>query len=180
MRDSLTGLYNHSTTIELPEQLLSQSQRYEFPVATVMLDIDNFKQLNDNFGHQLGDHVLEEVSQTLADSVRGSDVVGRYGGEEFLIVMPHADAQAAREYGERVLALIPEIHIENNHISASIGVSVFHPRGHGASAQEVIRRADEALYRSKREGRDRLTVDSLSLVVARDGDRRYDKPPPRS
>ena len=180
VRDSLTGLYNHSTTIELPEQLLSQGQRYEFPVATVMLDIDNFKQLNDNFGHQLGDHVLEEVSQTLADSVRGSDVVGRYGGEEFLIVMPHADAQAAREYGERVLALIPEIHIENNHISASIGVSVFHPRGHGASAQEVIRRADEALYRSKREGRDRLTVDSLSLVVARDGDRRYDKPPPRS
>ena len=180
VRDSLTGLYNHSTTIELLEQLLSQSQRYEFPIATVMLDIDNFKQLNDSFGHQLGDHVLEEVSQTLADSVRGSDVVGRYGGEEFLIVMPHADAQAAREYGERVLALIREIHLEDNHISASIGISVFHPRGHRASAQEVIRRADEALYRSKREGRDRLTIDSLSLVVARDGDRRYDKPPPRS
>jgi diguanylate cyclase (GGDEF)-like protein len=180
VRDSLTGLYNHSTSIELLEQLLSQSQRYEFPIATVMLDIDNFKQLNDSFGHQLGDHVLEEVSQTLADSVRGSDVVGRYGGEEFLIVMPYADAQAAREYGERVLALIREIHIEDNHISASIGISVFHPRGHRASAQDVIRRADEALYRSKRDGRDRLTVDSMSLVVSRDGDRRYDKPPPRS
>ena len=95
------GLYNHSTTIELLEQLLNQSQRYEFPIATVMVDIDNFKQLNDTFGHQLGDHVLEEVSQTLADSVRGADVVGRYGGEEFLIIMPHADALAAREYGER-------------------------------------------------------------------------------
>lgn len=180
VRDSLTGLYNHSTTIELLEQLLNQSQRYEFPIATVMLDIDNFKQLNDNFGHQLGDHVLEEVSQTLADSVRGADVVGRYGGEEFLIVMPHADALAAREYGERILALIREIHIEDNHISASIGISVFHPRGQRACAQEVIRRADEALYRSKREGRDRLTVDSLSLVVTRDSDRRSDKPPPRS
>ncbi len=180
VRDSLTGLYNHSTTIELLEQLLNQSQRYGFPIATVMLDIDNFKQLNDSFGHQFGDHVLEEVSQTLAESVRGADVVGRYGGEEFLIVMPHADALAAREYGERVLALIREIRIGDNHISASIGVSVFHPRGHRASAQEVIRRADEALYRSKREGRDRLTVDSLSLVGAKDGDRRSDMPPPRS
>ena len=180
VRDSLTGVYNHSTTIELLEQLLNQSQRYEFPIATVMLDIDNFKQLNDSFGHQFGDHVLEEVSQTLAKSVRGADVVGRYGGEEFLIVMPHADTLAAREYGERVLALIREIHIGDNHISASIGVSVFHPRGHCASAQEVIRRADEALYRSKREGRDRLTVDSLSLVGAKDGDRRSDMPPPRS
>ena len=179
VRDSLTGLYNHSTTIELLQQLLNQSQRYEFPIATVMLDIDNFKQLNDNFGHQLGDHVLEEVSRTLADSVRGADVVGRYGGEEFLIVMPHADALAAREYGERILALIRAIHIEDNHISASIGISVFHPRGHRACAQEVIRRADEALYRSKREGRDRLTIDSLSLVVTWDADRRYDKPPPR-
>lgn len=180
VRDSLTGLYNHSTTIELLEQLLNQSQRYEFPIATVMLDIDNFKQLNDTFGHQLGDHVLEEVSQTLADSVRGADVVGRYGGEEFLIVMPHADALAAREYGERVLGLIREIRIGDNHISASIGVSVFHPRGHRASAQDVIRRADEALYRSKREGRDRLTVDSLSLVSVKDGERRFEKPPPRS
>jgi len=130
VRDSLTGLYNHSTTIELLEQLLHQSQRYEFPIATVMLDIDNFKQLNDTFGHQLGDHVLEEVSQTLADSVRGADVVGRYGGEEFLIVMPHADALAAREYSERLLGLIREIRIGDKHISASIGVSVFHPRGH--------------------------------------------------
>ncbi len=180
VRDSLTGLYNHSTSIELLEQLLHQSQRYEFPIATVMLDIDNFKQLNDSYGHQLGDHVLEEVSQTLADSVRGADVVGRYGGEEFLIVMPHADALAAREYGERLLSRIREIHIGNNHISASIGISVFHPRGHRASAQDVIRRADEALYRSKREGRDRLTIDSLSLVSVTDGERRFEKPPPRS
>ena len=143
-----------------------------------MVDIDNFKQLNDTYGHQLGDHVLEQVARTLSESVRGSDVVGRYGGEEFLIVMPHADALAAREYGERLLGLIRDIGIGDKHISASIGVSVFHPRGHRASAQDVIRRADEALYRSKREGRDRLTIDSLSLVVANEGDRRFEKPPP--
>ena len=178
VRDSLTGLYNHSTALELLEQLLQQSQRYEFPVVTVMVDIDNFKQLNDTYGHQLGDHVLEQVARTLSESVRGSDVVGRYGGEEFLIVMPYADALAAREYGERLLGLIRDICIGDKHISASIGVSVFHPRGHRASAQDVIRRADEALYRSKREGRDRLTIDSLSLVVANEGDRRFEKPPP--
>ena len=180
VRDSLTGLYNHSTAIELLEQLLHQSQRYEFPIVTVMIDIDNFKQLNDTYGHQLGDHVLEQVSRTLSESVRGSDVVGRYGGEEFLVVMPHADALAAREYAERLLGLIRDICIGDKHISASIGVSVFHPRGHRASAQDVIRRADEALYRSKREGRDRLTIDSLSLVVATDGERRFEKPPPRN
>ena len=143
VRDSLTGLYHHSTTIELLEQLLAQSQRYEFPIATVMLDIDNFKQLNDAHGHQLGDHVLEEVSQTLADSARGADIVGRYGGEEFLIVMPHGDALAAREYGERLLARIREIHVGATRITASIGVSVFHPRGQ----QRRCRRRDPSRRR---------------------------------
>ena len=174
------SLYNHSTTIDLLEQLLSQSQRYEFPIATVMLDIDNFKQLNDSHGHQLGDHMLEEVSWALSCSARGADIVGRYGSEEFLTVMPHGDALAAREYGERLLARIREIHVGATRITASIGVSVFHPRGQRASAADVIGRADEALYRSKREGRDRLTVDSLSMVVANDGERRLEKAPPRS
>ena len=168
IRDSLTGLYNHSTTIELLEQLIQQSQRYEFPIATIMMDIDHFKSINDSYGHQIGDKVLETVSHTLTESVRGADVVGRYGGEEFIIIMAHADAPAAREYGERLLQKIREIQIpasKDARLSASIGISVFHPHGHTASAPQLIRRADEALYRSKRDGRDRLTVESMSLVA---------------
>ena len=173
IRDSLTGLYNHSATIELLGQLLQQSQRYEFPIATIMVDIDHFKSINDLYGHQIGDKVLESISRTLTDSVRGADVIGRYGGEEFIIVMAHADAPAAREYGERLLQKIREIKIpvskaKDSHLSASIGVSVFHPHGQSASASQLIRRADEALYRSKRDGRDRLTIESLTLVAAAD------------
>ncbi|MGE3848831.1 MAG: diguanylate cyclase [Gammaproteobacteria bacterium] len=179
VRDGLTGLYNHSATIELIGQLLQQSGRYEFPVAVMMLDLDNFKQLNDGHGHQVGDLVLEEVARTLLESARGSDLVGRYGGEEFLVALSHADVLAAREYGERLLGRIRELKVGDTAISASLGVSVFHPRGHRVSARDVIRRADEALYRSKREGRDRLTVDSLSLVVAKEVERRAEIPPQR-
>lgn len=167
IRDSLTGLYNHSTSIELLDQLLQQSQRYEFPLATIMVDIDHFKAINDSFGHQTGDRVLESVARTLTDSVRGADIVGRYGGEEFLIAMPHADALAAREFGERLLRRIRDIEIpasQGGSISASIGATVYYPHGLRDSAQEVIQRADEALYRSKADGRDRVTIESLTLV----------------
>ncbi|MCZ6771860.1 MAG: sensor domain-containing diguanylate cyclase [Proteobacteria bacterium] len=183
IRDSLTGLYNHSTSIELLEQFLNQSQRYKFPIATIMVDIDHFKPINDTYGHQIGDKVLERVSRALSDSVRGADVVGRYGGEEFIIVMPHADAPAAREYGDRLLQKIREIEIPGKsgaHITASVGVSVFYPHGHRTSAPEVIRRADEALYRSKRDGRDRLTVESLTLVGSANDDQPVDKPSTRA
>ncbi len=165
-RDSLTGLYNHSTAIELLEQLVQQSQRYAFPLAVIMVDLDNFKQLNDTYGHQAGDQVLEAMSQTLLDSVRGSDVVGRYGGEEFLIAMPHTDAPAAREYGERLLKRVREIDVPGcgaRNLTASVGVAVYYPHGQRTSAPELVRRADEALYRSKRDGRDRITIDGLSL-----------------
>ena len=179
IRDSLTGYYNHSTSIELLEQLLNQSQRYKFPIATIMVDIDHFRPINDIYGHQIGDKVLERVSKALTALVRGSDVVGRYGGEEFIIVMPHADVLAAREYGERLLQKIREIEIPGKsgvHIAASAGVSVFYPHGHRTSAPRVIRRADEALYRSKRDGRDRLTVESLSLLESAKDDQQVGKP----
>ncbi|MEX2482082.1 MAG: GGDEF domain-containing protein [Gammaproteobacteria bacterium] len=168
IRDSLTGLYNHSASIELLDQILNQSQRYGFPVATLMIDIDHFKRINDDHGHQVGDSVLESVAQALLDAVRSSDVVGRYGGEEFLIVMPHADAPAAREFSERLLRRIREIQVpggDGKHVTVSVGIAVCHPHGQYLGAAEAVERADTALYRSKRNGRDRLTVDSVSLVA---------------
>lgn len=175
IRDGLTGLYNHSASIELLEQILNQSQRYAFAVTTLMLDIDHFKVVNDTYGHQVGDSVLELVAQALLDAVRDSDIVGRYGGEEFLIVMPYADAPAAREFGERLLQRMREIIVPDSggkHLSASIGIVVCHPHSQRMSAAEVIQHADAALYRSKRDGRDRLTVDGPSLVAEAGGEAR--------
>ncbi|MGE0483135.1 MAG: diguanylate cyclase [Gammaproteobacteria bacterium] len=171
IRDSLTGLYNHSASIELLEQILHQSQRYDFPVAVVMVDIDHFKRINDTHGHQVGDTVLERMAHTLVESLRDSDMVGRYGGEEFLIAMPHADATAAREFGERLLARARAIEVPRvggEGLTISLGISVCHPYGQRLGAAEAIHRADEALYRSKRDGRDRLTVDNLAVVVGRE------------
>ncbi|MCB1746689.1 MAG: GGDEF domain-containing protein [Gammaproteobacteria bacterium] len=167
IRDSLTGLYNHSASIELLDQILHQSQRYDFPVTVVMVDIDHFKRVNDTYGHQVGDALLERMAHTLLESLRDSDIVGRYGGEEFLIAMPHADAAAAREFGERLLARARAIGVPRaagEHLTISLGISVYHPYGQRLGAAEIIRRADEALYRSKRDGRDRLTVDNLAVV----------------
>ncbi|MGR8921281.1 MAG: diguanylate cyclase [Gammaproteobacteria bacterium] len=174
IRDGLTGLYNHSAAIELLERILAQGQRYGFAVTALMLDVDHFKRINDTFGHQAGDRVLEVVARTLVDSVRDSDVVGRFGGEEFLIAMPHADAIAAREFGERLLTRLrtldlPEVY--GHMISASVGIAVCSPSVERCDAAQLIRRADEALYRSKRDGRDRLSLDAISVVAAEDDDR---------
>lgn len=175
IRDGLTGLYNHSASIELLDQVLNQSQRYAFPVTALMLDIDHFKVVNDTYGHQVGDSVLELVARALLDAVRDSDIVGRYGGEEFLIVMPYADAPAAREFGERLLQRMREIIIPGSagkHLSASIGIVVCHPHSQRMAAADVIQHADAALYRSKRDGRDRLTVDGPNLVAEASGEAR--------
>lgn len=168
IRDSLTGLYNHSASIELLEQIMNQSLRYDFSVVVLMADIDHFKRINDNQGHQAGDQVLERVAKTMQNSLRDSDIVGRYGGEEFLIAMPHADALAGREYGERLLAEIREIAIPgatDEQLTLSIGIAVYNPMGPRFKPSDLIRRADEALYASKRNGRDRLTLDSVTVVT---------------
>ena len=169
IRDGLTGLHNHSAAIELLEQMLHQAHRYDFPVTVLMLDIDHFKRVNDTYGHQVGDALLEMVAQNLSEALRDSDVVGRYGGEEFLIAMPHADALAARDFGERLLERMRTIQVPgapHDRLSASIGISVCHGGEQRMSAADLIGRADEALYRSKREGRDRLTLATLSLIAA--------------
>ena len=167
VRDSLTGLYNHSTTIELMEQFGKQSQRYDFPMAIIMLDLDHFKNINDDFGHLVGDAVLKRVTHELENSLRDSDIIGRYGGEEFVVILPHADAAAAKDYGRRLLANIRALEIPEmgaRRVTASAGISVPHPHKRRFLSEELIKRADDALYKSKRDGRNRLTVANLDLV----------------
>ena len=171
VRDGLTGLYNHSTAIELLKQVVEHGKRYEFPTAVMMLDIDKFKAINDTFGHPAGDKVILAVSNMLSDEVRSADVVGRYGGDEFLVVLSHADVSSAREYGERLLERIRNIdvvEIGSYKITASLGISILNSNVEEPTAGKLIQRADQAMYKSKQDGRDRLTIANLSLIAAND------------
>ncbi len=158
-RDSLTGLLNHKSTVEELDRLLKSASRYGEPLAVVMADIDHFKDVNDRFGHQAGDRVLTAVSRVLASSVRAGDLCGRYGGEEFLLVLPKATAATATELAERLREavaglVLPEL--AGAGVTASFGVAAADPAGQPVTADAVIRRADDELYRAKRDGRDRV------------------------
>ncbi len=171
VRDGLTGLYNHSTAIELLKQIVEHGKRYEFPTAVMMLDIDKFKTINDTFGHPAGDKVIRAVSDMLSDEVRSADVVGRYGGDEFIVVLSHADVSSAREYGERLLQRIRNIEVAeigSHRITASLGISILNTDAEEPTAGKLIQRADQAMYKSKQDGRDRLTISNLSLIAAND------------
>lgn len=167
VRDGLTGLYNHTAAVELLEQQTQQSRRYGYPLAVVMLDIDHFKRVNDELGHLVGDDVLSAIADVLREAVRSADVVGRYGGEEFLMLMSHIDVAAAREFAEKLLQRVRDINVpsaQDLRVSASIGIFVYANQHPVMSGRDLIERADAALYRSKRDGRDRVTIDSISLL----------------
>jgi len=154
--DSLTGLYNRRHLMEAVEAEHSRSQRYGNTMGLLMIDIDHFKRINDEFGHPCGDMVLQEVAKLLLVNVRSSDLVGRYGGEEMLILLPETDISGALEVGEKLRGVI-ERHRFNYDgtgvkITASVGVSALQTEI-AQSGEELLRRADEALYRAKRSGR---------------------------
>ena len=164
-RDSLTGLLNHKTTVEELDRLLRSALRYGEPLAVAMVDIDHFKDINDRFGHQVGDRVLTAVSELLASNVRAADLCGRYGGEEFLLLLPKATAATAGELAERLRQAIEGLalpEVAGAVVTASFGVAAIDPAIPDVSADGVIRRADDALYRAKRDGRNRVQLDSVS------------------
>ena len=159
--DSLTGLWNRGVIMELLNRELIRSQRESNCTAILLCDVDQFKSVNDTFGHPVGDEVLREVAKRLMASVRSYDYVGRYGGEEFLIVVPSSDAMGALGLGERVRQGIEAkpILAEGASISvtASFGIAASTP-GHLLDPQEMLRFADDALYRAKKNGRNRCEL----------------------
>lgn len=173
IRDYLSGLYNRTYLNEAVSQFSARCQRIPQPVAVIMADIDNFKRINDTFGHAAGDQVIREVAQLLKQDVREGDIPCRYGGEEFLLVLPGATAQSARQKANELLQGARALAISHNGkslgpIKLSIGVAIC-PKCCGPgqdkanTVEGLILAADEALYRAKREGRDRV-VESYSLV----------------
>jgi diguanylate cyclase (GGDEF)-like protein len=158
--DALTGIWNRGALLELMRSELERAQRRSCSLATLMLDIDRFKQVNDMFGHQCGDTVLKLVVHRLAATVRAYDLIGRYGGEEFL-VLAELEPEQAREYAERLRACVAASPIEtegqSQMITVSIGVAL---AGAGAvrEVEQLISLADCAMYRAKRNGRNRVEL----------------------
>lgn len=153
--DGLTGLHNHRHFRESLEASVAQTLRDGSPCSVIMLDVDRFKQYNDDFGHPAGDDVLRLVSEILKQSVRRYDVVGRYGGEEFIVLCKSSRRRAAMRVAERLRSAIERHDWPLRPITASLGVATFSVRT--SSASELIDEADRALYRSKHDGRNRVT-----------------------
>ncbi|WP_100656703.1 GGDEF domain-containing protein [Alteromonas flava] len=155
--DSLTGLYSRHFVIESLENLMSVAHRYNEPLSVAMIDIDFFKQLNDEFGHSAGDAVLREFGEYSRMTFRDSDVLGRIGGEEFLFVFPRSninDTQQRLEAFTQATQAIPEnLNIKGWNFTASIGLLEIKNQ---TSVEEVLRQVDEGLYKAKNNGRDRI------------------------
>jgi diguanylate cyclase (GGDEF)-like protein len=159
IRDSLTGLYNHRHSMELLAQEFERVARYEGSVSLLMIDIDHFKQINDASGHQAGDQVLREVARTLREGLRTVDALGRYGGEEFVAVLPHTPSVEALATAERLRRAVAEADLSSGGkpIRATISVGVASCPAPGMDAPgDLVRAADKALYAAKQAGRNRV------------------------
>ncbi len=159
IRDGLTGLFNRRYLEETLDRELSRGRRSGAPMGVIMLDLDHFKEYNDTFGHNAGDELLCALGQLIQDEVRKEDIACRYGGEEFLLIMPGAPMEIALERANELNLSVKQLHTQNTslkRITISAGVAIF-PE-HGATGKEVIRAADAALYRAKAEGRDRVVA----------------------
>jgi diguanylate cyclase (GGDEF)-like protein len=160
LTDELTGLFNVRQFHSRLEGEIDRAQRFSTPLSLVMLDIDKFKLVNDNHGHQQGDRVLVEVARVLRRLSRDVDLPARYGGEELVVVLPQTDLNGAEQQAERMRAAIEGMQIQRLDgggllpITASFGVASF--PGEGADKTELIAAADAALYRAKRGGRNRV------------------------
>lgn len=156
IRDPLTRLYNRRYMVETMERELSRTRRAGQPLAVVMLDVDRFKRLNDTHGHDVGDRVLQEVARRLAGAVRTEDVVCRYGGEEFVAILPGATLELARARAEAFrLQLASGFGGDLPTVTISAGVAMSRD---ALSPERLLRLADEALLEAKRSGRDRVIV----------------------
>src|SRR6266540_933987 len=159
MHDKLTGLYNRHYVEEWFGLELRRAHRHGRPIAAILLDIDHFKRFNDNFGHEAGDLVLRELAGVLRRFARQSDVASRYGGEEFLVLLPECPFDAALRKAEQLREEAAKLKLEHNDrwlgsVTVSIGVAAF--PDHAQEAKALLRCADEALYDAKAAGRDRV------------------------
>jgi len=152
--DLLTGLYNRALLDARLRQEFERARRYGRPLSLVMLDIDHFKAINDEFGHLMGDKMLQVIAALARASLRTTDVLGRWGGEEFLVLCPETTAEDALAVAERIRAAVAQGQYPSRRAhSVSAGVASLGPQD---SVDTLLQRADTALYQAKNSGRDRV------------------------
>jgi diguanylate cyclase (GGDEF)-like protein len=160
LTDPLTGLYNRRHVFACIDRELKRFNRYEIVFSVILIDADHFKQVNDNYGHGTGDATLRLISNVCMASVRETDIVGRFGGEEFIVLLPHTRVTEARVVAERIrhdLAVLSREQLDGAVlVTLSLGVAEVAPEI--ASFDALLAAADKALYAAKREGRDRVVV----------------------
>ncbi len=160
--DELTGVPNHRSLMEQAEQLYDVAQRYHHPLSVLMFDIDNFKEINDTCGHTTGDQVLQQVAGGANGCLRDADILGRYGGDEFVIVLPMTTAQQALPVAERIHAAMTAVRVPalpaDLAVTLSIGIADMGQPSQDETLALVINRADEAMYSAKQAGRNRTAT----------------------
>jgi diguanylate cyclase (GGDEF)-like protein len=158
--DSLTGLLSRRECLQLAQRELSRCQRLGRVASTRMFDIDHFKQINDTYGHPVGDAVLKGVSKQCLALQRPYDILGRYGGDEFLGFFPEAATPVARQIAERLCETVPHLNFptDSGTVSVSLSVGIATSTGNDDTLETLIKRADQALYGSKQGGRNRVTI----------------------
>lgn len=157
VRDYLTGTYNRKFFMERFQEESSWAHRYGEPISVVMIDIDLFKKINDSYGHCTGDHVLQRVSEIISGCLRPGDIIARFGGEEFIILLPNTDAEAAFGIAESLRSSVAgsEFYSDDHlrfSVTISAGVATFHGEPE-VTVDNILGRADAALYRAKAGGR---------------------------
>jgi len=165
MVDGLTGLFVRRYFDARIEEEIERSKRYGTPFSVVMMDVDDFKRLNDTHGHLAGDRVLRGVAQLVRSQMRGVDTAARYGGEEIAIILPRTEMVAALNQAERIRAAIADHRITIDGtgaspvlgVTASFGIAAY-PESGASTAEELVKRADRALYRAKKTGKNRVEL----------------------
>lgn len=161
MTDDLTGLFNHRAMQQRLRDEFMRAQRYNEPLSLLMIDVDHFKSINDQFGHLFGDHVLSSLARVIQANVREIDICARYGGEEFMVILPQTHFTGSLSVAERVwraASAKPFEHGSARHsLTISVGIS-FYPNKNVHGVEQLIAFADEALYQAKRSGRNRICL----------------------
>jgi diguanylate cyclase (GGDEF)-like protein len=162
-RDPLTGVFNRRYLAEALENEVARAERDETSISVVILDVDHFKEFNDRLGHKCGDVVLQALSAMLREESRRSDIVCRYGGEEFVIVLPNTPLEVGTARAEEWRAMFEALAVayEGQHVHAAFSAGVACLPQHGTTSEAILRAADHALYESKANGRNRVTVFSV-------------------
>ena len=160
-RDVMTGLYHHAASLNRLEDELCRAKTEDFPLCLIMTDIDDFKTINDTYGHQFGDDVISRVAAVFKSVVKGKGIVGRYGGEEFLIILPGAGLDEACALAESIQSVLSSA-ISQPRVTVSGGISLYH----GESLNDFVRQTDERLYHAKHSGKHRFVSTSESAKTA--------------